>query len=138
VRFLRLQFTDVLGMPRTVAIPADQAEKPLTTGIGFDGSSKESDMLPKPDLSAYALLVAAARGCSRPVRLQRDRTRWPALRRRPVLRAAAGRWTTCQRTATPSTPGRNWVVDGKPTIQFQGAGGYFDLAPPAVRTSCRG
>lgn len=50
MRFLRLQFTDVLGMPRTVAIPADQAEKPLTTGIGFDGSSKESDMLPKPDL----------------------------------------------------------------------------------------
>ncbi|MFY1644536.1 glutamine synthetase beta-grasp domain-containing protein, partial [Methanoculleus bourgensis] len=63
VRFLRLQFSDVLGMPKNVAIPVKQAEKALTGGIGFDGSSiegfvriEESDMVLKPDLSTYTLL----------------------------------------------------------------------------------
>ena len=63
VRFLHLQFTDLLGMPKNVAIPVKQAEKALTGGIGFDGSSiqgfvriEESDMILKPDLSTYTLL----------------------------------------------------------------------------------
>ncbi|NLN09079.1 MAG: glutamine synthetase, partial [Methanoculleus thermophilus] len=63
VRFLRLQFTDLLGMPKNVAIPAKQVGKALTDGIGFDGSSiegfvriEESDMVLKPDLSTYTLL----------------------------------------------------------------------------------
>ena len=52
VKFIRLQFTDVPGMPKNAAIPAAQAEKSLTEGTWFDGSSiegftriEESDML---------------------------------------------------------------------------------------------
>ncbi|MDK2990693.1 MAG: glutamine synthetase, partial [Methanoculleus sp.] len=63
VRFLRLQFTDLPGLPKNVAIPVNQAEKALTDGIGFDGSSiegfariEESDMLLKPDPATYAVL----------------------------------------------------------------------------------
>ncbi|MEF8822241.1 MAG: glutamine synthetase, partial [Halovenus sp.] len=51
VDFLRLQFSDILGTPKNVSIPADQAEKAFTEGIYFDGSSingfvriQESDM----------------------------------------------------------------------------------------------
>ena len=63
VKFLRLQFTDIQGQPKNVAIPVEQAEKALTEGIWFDGSSiegfariEESDMLLKPDLSTYSIL----------------------------------------------------------------------------------
>ena len=56
VKFVRLQFTDVLGMPKNAAIPVAQVEKSLTEGTWFDGSSiegftriEESDMLLKAD-----------------------------------------------------------------------------------------
>src|SRR5438874_6025625 len=60
VRFLRLQFTDILGVNKNVEIPASQFEKALTGDIMFDGSSiegfvriEESDMLLAPDLSTF-------------------------------------------------------------------------------------
>ena len=63
VKFIRLQFTDVLGMPKNAAIPAAMAEKSLTEGTWFDGSSiegftriEESDMLLKADPASYAVL----------------------------------------------------------------------------------
>ena len=52
VKFIRLQFTDVPGIPKNAAIPVDYTEKSLTEGTWFDGSSiegftriEESDML---------------------------------------------------------------------------------------------
>ena len=63
IKFIRLQFADILGQPKNVAIPVKQAEKALTDGIWFDGSSiegftriEESDMLLKPDPSTYSIL----------------------------------------------------------------------------------
>ncbi|PWR73988.1 type I glutamate--ammonia ligase [Methanospirillum lacunae] len=63
VGFIRLQFTDILGIPKNVAIPTFQLEKALTEGIWIDGSSiegftriNESDMILKPDISTYAIL----------------------------------------------------------------------------------
>ncbi len=60
VRFLRLQFTDVLGVNKNVEIPRSQFEKALAGDILFDGSSiegfvriEESDMLLVPDLSTF-------------------------------------------------------------------------------------
>ena len=62
VGFLRLQFTDILGTVKNVAVPADQAEKAFTDGIYFDGSSiegfvriQESDMRLIPDASTFAV-----------------------------------------------------------------------------------
>ena len=55
VRFLRLQFTDILGINKNVVIPASQFEKAVAGDIMFDGSSiegfvriEESDMLLAP------------------------------------------------------------------------------------------
>ncbi|NJD76546.1 MAG: type I glutamate--ammonia ligase [Candidatus Methanoperedens sp.] len=63
VRFLRLQFVDIQGMVKNVGIPVSQAEKALTSGISFDGSSiegfvriEESDMVLKPDINTYKIL----------------------------------------------------------------------------------
>ncbi|MDY6780077.1 MAG: glutamine synthetase, partial [Halobacteria archaeon] len=39
VSFLRLQFTDILGIVKNVSIPAEQAEKAFDVGIYFDGAS---------------------------------------------------------------------------------------------------
>lgn len=63
VRFLRLQFVDTQGMVKNVGIPVSQAEKALTAGISFDGSSiegfvriEESDMVLIPDVNTYQVL----------------------------------------------------------------------------------
>src|SRR5260370_42383099 len=60
VRFMRLQFTDILGVIKNVEIPRRQFEKALDGQILFDGSSiegftriEESDMLLVPDLGTY-------------------------------------------------------------------------------------
>ena len=60
VRFLRLQFTDILGVNKNVELPQSQFAKALDGDIMFDGSSiegfvriEESDMLLAPDLSTF-------------------------------------------------------------------------------------
>src|ERR1700716_2502978 len=62
VRFLRLQFTDILGVIKNVEIPRSQFEKALDGEIQFDGSSiegftriEESDMNLVPDLNSFAI-----------------------------------------------------------------------------------
>jgi len=63
VEFLRLQFTDIQGIVKNVAIPASQMGKAMKSGISFDGSSiegfariQESDMVLRPDLSTFSIL----------------------------------------------------------------------------------
>ena len=63
VRFINLQFTDVVGMVKSITVPASQLEKVLDAGIWFDGSSiegfariSESDMFLFPDLDSYAVI----------------------------------------------------------------------------------
>ena len=60
VSFMRLQFTDILGVNKNVEIPASQFEKALAGDIMFDGSSiegfvriEESDMLLAPDFDTF-------------------------------------------------------------------------------------
>ncbi|MHB8618117.1 MAG: type I glutamate--ammonia ligase [Chloroflexota bacterium] len=63
VRFVNLQFTDVLGVVKSVTIPTSQLEDCITHGKWFDGSSiegfariAESDMYLMPDLSTFAII----------------------------------------------------------------------------------
>ncbi|MGE5415644.1 MAG: type I glutamate--ammonia ligase [Acidobacteriota bacterium] len=62
VKFIRLQFTDMLGQLKNVAIPMSQLEKALDGELMFDGSSidgfvriEESDMYLKPDLDSFQI-----------------------------------------------------------------------------------
>src|SRR5207248_2003170 len=63
VNFLRLRFTDILGVNENVEVPESQFEKALEGDIMFDGSSiegfvriEESDMVLKPDLNTFRVL----------------------------------------------------------------------------------
>ncbi len=62
VEFIRLQFTDIFGTLKNVAITASQLEKALDNKCMFDGSSiegfvriEESDMYLYPDLDTFAV-----------------------------------------------------------------------------------
>lgn len=62
VKFVRLQFTDIFGVLKNVAITVEQLEKALDGELMFDGSSidgfvriEESDMCLKPDPNTFAV-----------------------------------------------------------------------------------
>lgn len=62
VRFIRLQFTDMLGTIKNVEIPLSQLDKALDNKMMFDGSSiegfvriEESDMYLYPDLDSFVV-----------------------------------------------------------------------------------
>ena len=62
VRFIRLQFTDIFGAFKNIAITASQLEKALDNKCMFDGSSiegfvriEESDMYLYPDLDTFLI-----------------------------------------------------------------------------------
>jgi len=61
IRFIQLQFTDIIGAVKSVTIPLHQLEASIEHGTWFDGSSiegftriAESDQYLKPDLSTFA------------------------------------------------------------------------------------
>lgn len=67
VRIVRLQFNDIHGVTKNVAIPIGELDVALEGTIAFDGSCiegfvrhEESDMYLAPDPSTFALLPAAA------------------------------------------------------------------------------
>ena len=62
IEFIRLQFTDIFGTLKNVAITSSQLEKALDNRIMFDGSSiegfvriEESDMYLHPDLDTFQI-----------------------------------------------------------------------------------
>src|SRR5664279_3350834 len=63
VRFIRLWFTDVLGVLKSVAVAPAELENAFEEGIGFDGSAiegltrvYEADMIAKPDPGTFQIL----------------------------------------------------------------------------------
>jgi len=63
IHFFRLQFVDVFGFMKNVAVPRSQIEKALDGKMMFDGSSidgfvriNESDMYLKPDYDTFTIL----------------------------------------------------------------------------------
>src|SRR5579859_7144279 len=71
VRFINLEFTDVVGMAKCVTIPVEQFPDSITQGKWFDGSSieafarvAESDMYLYPDLSTFSILPGKVRPVS--------------------------------------------------------------------------
>jgi len=63
ILFVRLQFVDILGMPKNIVIPLSRLEEALDNGIPFDASSiagyatiEESDKIAKPDPKSFVIL----------------------------------------------------------------------------------
>ena len=66
VKFLRLQFTDILGHNKNIEVPTSQFDKALEGEVMFDGSSiqgftriEESDMLLKPDYNTFLVFPSS-------------------------------------------------------------------------------
>jgi len=63
ILFVRLQFVDILGMPKNIVIPSSRLNEALDNGIPFDASSiagyatiEESDKIAQPDPKSFVIL----------------------------------------------------------------------------------
>lgn len=142
IKFIRLQFTDILGQPKNAAIPVAQAEKALTDGTWFDGSSiegfariEESDMLLKADPASYAVLPwRPAEGkvarfvCDVYTYGNKPFEGDPRYLLKKTMAEAAKMGFTFN-TGPELEFFLFKMIDGRPTTQFPDQGCYFDLAP---------
>ena len=154
VDFLRLQFTDILGTPKNVSIPADQAEKAFEEGIYFDGSSidgfvriQESDMRLEPDPDTFAILPWRDSEKVTSARLICDvfnTTTGEPFEGDPrrVLKNAISRAEEMGYTVNVGPEPEFFLFeedeDGRATTITHDAGGYFDLAPKDLAEDVRG
>lgn len=143
VGFIRLQFTDILGIIKNVAIPASQLEKALNNEIMFDGSSiegfmriEESDMNLRPDPSTFTVFPWRNKETS-VARLICDIYTTdgnPFLGDpRYALKRVIDEYST-EGFSINLGPECEFFLfrqdeNGKPTITTHDQGGYFDLSP---------
>ena len=147
VRFLRLQFTDIIGMNKNVEVPASQFDKALDGEIMFDGSSiegftriEESDMLLKPDFNTFVIFPSLMEdtGRGKVARLICDVT-YPNDEPFPgdpryVLRRQIERLQALGFDNMYAGPEAEFFLfqrdpQGRPTTISHDAAGYFDLTP---------
>ncbi|WP_409968001.1 type I glutamate--ammonia ligase [Bengtsoniella intestinalis] len=143
VQFIRMQFTDIFGQMKNVAITADQLGKALRGEIMIDGSSiegfvriEESDQYLHPDLSTFAILPWRPQ-YGRVARLICDVYNPDGLPfvgdPRQVLKTQLKRASDMGFTfyAGPECEFFLFQTDdhGKPTNQTTDNAGYFDLGP---------
>ncbi|MFD0711652.1 type I glutamate--ammonia ligase [Paenibacillus sp. GCM10027626] len=151
VRFIRLQFTDLLGTIKNVEIPVSQLQKALDNKMMFDGSSiegyvriEESDMYLYPDLDTWVVFPWVAE--ERVARLicdvyMPDGSPFAGDPRgilKRVLREAEEMGFTAMNVG-PEPEFFLFKTDekGNPTTELNDQGGYFDLAPTDLGENCR-
>jgi glutamine synthetase len=151
VRFIRLQFTDLLGAIKNVEIPISQLEKALDNKMMFDGSSiegyvriEESDMYLYPDLDTWVVFPWVTQ--DRVARLicdiyMPDGTPF-AGDPRGILKRALKEAEAMGFTAMNVGPEPEFFLfrtddKGNPTMELNDQGGYFDLAPMDLGENCR-
>ncbi len=143
VKFIRLQFTDVLGVIKNVAITFEQLEEALENGAMFDGSSidgftriQESDMYLKPDLDTFTTFPWRPKDGGRVARLICDVYKpngepfsgGPRNVLKNVLKEAEELGYTMNVGPEPEF----FLFkkdDGEVTTDTHDEGGYFDLGP---------
>ncbi|MDT0159286.1 MULTISPECIES: type I glutamate--ammonia ligase [Bacillus] len=152
VKFIRLQFTDILGTIKNVEIPISQLEKALDNKMMFDGSSiegfvriEESDMLLYPDLSTWVVFPWTAEK-GKVARLicdiyNPDMTPFDGDPRNN-LRRILDEMKDLGFTDFNLGPEPEFFLfkldqQGEPTLELNDNGGYFDLAPTDLGENCR-
>jgi len=152
VKFIRLQFTDILGTIKNVEIPISQLEKALDNKMMFDGSSiegfvriEESDMLLYPDLSTWVVFPwTAEKGkvarliCDIYTPEGKPFEGDPRNNLRRVLKEMEELGFT-NFNLGPEPEFFLFKLDqkGEPTLELNDQGGYFDLAPTDLGENCR-
>ena len=141
VKFMRLQFTDILGTIKNVEIPNRQFEDALDGRIMFDGSSiegfvriEESDMYLRPDLATFTIFPWDNPSGEKVARMICD-----------IYTPEGAPFAGCPRSALKQVislaAAKNFTMNagpecefflfqrrhGMPTTETHDAGGYFDL-----------
>ncbi|REJ18552.1 MAG: type I glutamate--ammonia ligase, partial [Paenibacillaceae bacterium] len=151
VRFIRLQFTDLLGTIKNVEIPLSQLEKALDNKMMFDGSSiegyvriEESDMYLYPDLDTWVVFPWVTE--DRVARLicdvyMPDGTPFAGdprgILKRVLKEAEELGFSTMNVGPEPEFFLFKTDERGNPTHEVNDQGGYFDLAPTDLGENCR-
>ncbi|MFC0299628.1 type I glutamate--ammonia ligase [Virgibacillus soli] len=152
VRFIRLQFTDMLGTIKNVEIPLSQLDKALDNKMMFDGSSiegfvriEESDMYLYPDIDSFVVFPWTSEkgkvarficdiynpdgtpfaGCPR-YNLKRNIKEMEKLG-----------FTAFNIGTEPEFFLFKLDERGEPSLELNDHGGYFDLAPTDLGENCR-
>lgn len=151
VRFIRLQFTDILGELKNVTITPEELSQALDNRCMFDGSSiegfvriEESDMFLRPDLDTFLIFPWDTQS-GRVARLicdiyLPDGTPFEGDPRR-VLRRAISRAEKMGYTFNVGPECEFFLFNtdefGHPTTITHDTAGYFDLGPSDLGESCR-
>jgi len=148
VKFIRLWFTDILGMLKSFAITVEELEGALEEGMGFDGSSiegfariDESDMIALPDPDTFRLLPWRPREHRAVARMFCDVLK-------PGGESFEGdpRYVLKQNLKRASDMGYTFYVGPEPEYFYfrdskgtepLDAGGYFDMIPLDAATDIR-
>lgn len=152
VRYIRLQFTDLLGVIKNVEVPVSQLDKVLENKMMFDGSSiegfvriEESDMYLYPDLNTW-LIFPWETEHGKVARLicdiyMPDGTPFEGDPRGTLKRvlAEAKEMGFTAMNVGPEPEFFLFKLDetGNPTMEVNDKGGYFDLAPLDLGENCR-
>lgn len=153
VRFIRLQFTDILGTIKNVEIPVSQLEKALDNKMMFDGSSiegfvriEESDMYLFPDLNTWVVFPWTEDGTGKVARLicdihNPDGTSFSG-DPRGQLKRVLKEMEELGFSSFNVGPEPEFFLfkkdeNGRPTLELNDQGGYFDLAPVDLGENCR-
>ena len=143
VKFIRLQFTDILGTLKNVAITDRQLEKALNNQCMFDGSSingfvrvEESDMYLRPDLDTFVIFPWRPQQ-GKVARLicdiyMPDRAPFEG-DPRYILKKAINKAEAMGYTMNVGPECEFFLFevdnDGNPTLKTNDKGSYFDLGP---------
>jgi glutamine synthetase len=152
VKFIRLQFTDILGTIKNVEIPVSQLEKALDNKMMFDGSSiegfvriEESDMYLFPDLNTWVVFPWTAEK-GKVARLicdiyNAEGTPFDGDPRNNLKRVLQEMkdlgFTDFNLGPEPEFFLFKLDQKGEPTLELNDQGGYFDLAPTDLGENCR-
>jgi len=152
VKYIRLQFTDILGIIKNVEIPISQLEKAIDNKMMFDGSSiegfvriEESDMYLYPDLDTFVVFPWTAEK-GKVARFicdiyNPDGTPFAGDPRNNLKRVLKEMeelgFTSFNLGPEPEFFLFKLDAKGEPTLELNDNGGYFDLAPTDLGENCR-
>jgi glutamine synthetase len=149
VRFIRLWFTDVLGILKSFSISPEELEGAFEEGMGFDGSSiegfariEESDMVARPDPTTFQFLPWRYKDDMGVARMFCD-----ILKPDGTPYEGDPRYALKRNLKKAADMGYQFLVgpeleffyfkDSSKKLEFLDQGGYFDLTPLDVASDLR-
>lgn len=157
IRYIRMQFTDIMGMLKNVEIPITRLEDALDNAVMFDGSSiegfvriYEADMFLHPDLDTFLVLSWEDNSYGKVARFICDVYR-PGhngkhepfegdprgVLKRNLERMKDMGYSSFNVGVEPEFFLFKLDDKGEPTLEFNDHGGYFDISPIDSAEDCR-